>query len=110
MSFNNKVYWDDKCYVCSLEIELLQNKNPNCNIEFIKISSLKDKTNYINEMIGEFNGIKTIGPETIRRMYDELGYHKLVKFSKAPIIKQIFNLNYKVFAYIIRPMLPKRKI
>ena len=59
MSFNNKVYWDDECYVCSLEIELLQNKNPNCNIEFIKISSLKDKTNYTNEMIGEFNGIKT---------------------------------------------------
>ena len=43
MPFNNKVYWDDKCYVCSLEIELLQNKNPNCNIEFIKCCDIEKK-------------------------------------------------------------------
>jgi len=105
---NHKVYWDDYCYVCFFEIEALKRNNPECNIEFINISSLDNKAAYMDQMVGEFDGKKTVGPDTIRRMYYELGHHQLVTITKLPLIKQIFNLSYKIFAYFVRPFLPKR--
>tara|TARA_B100001175_G_scaffold273025_1_gene246499 strand:+ start:33 stop:368 length:336 start_codon:yes stop_codon:yes gene_type:complete len=110
MTKKNKVYWDDQCYICSLSIEFLKNKYSNSNIEFIKISSLDNMSNYMNEVKGIFSEKKTLGPDTIRNIYSELGYYKFVIISRLPIIKQIFNISYKVFAYLLRPILPKRKI
>jgi len=107
---SKKVYYDDACYVCSFEVNVLKNKNPNCGIDFVKISDLPDQAPYMKEMIGDFEGIHTSGPETIRSIYAELGYHKLVKFSRSPVIKQVFDLGYRLFAYGIRPILPKRKL
>lgn len=106
----NRVYWDDACYVCSFEVNLLRKHNPNCDIDFVKISELPDQAPYMQEMIGEFKGQRTSGPDTIRFIYDELGFHKLVNFSRLPVIKQLFDLGYRIFAYGIRPILPKRKI
>lgn len=106
----NKVFYDDACYVCSFEVNVLRKKNPNCEIEFVRISDLPEKAPYMKEMIGDFQGLKTTGPETIRSIYAELGYHKLVKFSRLPVVKQAFDLGYRLFAYVIRPLLPKRKI
>lgn len=105
---NNKVYWDDSCYVCSFEIKVLKKKHPNCNLDFVKISELPDSAPYMKEMIGAFNGKRTSGPDTIRSIYEELGYPRLVRFSRLPMIKQIFNIGYRIFAYGIRPLLPKR--
>jgi predicted DCC family thiol-disulfide oxidoreductase YuxK len=105
----NKVYWDDACYVCSFEVNILKKRHPDCQLEFVKISELPDKTPYMKEMIGEFEGQRTSGPDTIRFIYEELGYSRLVQFSRLPLIKQVFNLGYRIFAYGIRPFLPKRK-
>ena len=105
-----KFYYDDTCYVCSFEVDILKKKHPNCSLDFVKISDLPDQAPYMQEMIGEFEGKKTSGSDTIRFIYQELGYHRLVKFSKLPVIKQVFDLGYLVFAYGIRPILPKRKI
>ncbi|MCF7808145.1 MAG: DCC1-like thiol-disulfide oxidoreductase family protein [Candidatus Marinimicrobia bacterium] len=106
----NRVYWDDACYICSFEVNVLKKQNPDCGIDFVKISDLPEQAPFMQEMIGEFNGKRTSGPDTIRFIYEELGHHKLVKFSRVPVIKQLFDLGYRLFAYGIRPFLPKRKI
>ena len=106
----NKVYYDSDCYVCSAEISLIKNKGEKCGIQFVDIADkeFKNPEPYMVEMIGEFEGEETIGAETFRRMYETMGFKKLVRISRLPIIKQIVDLSYHIFAYYIRPSLPKK--
>ena len=60
-------------------------------------------------MIGEFDGQTTVGVETFRVMYEKMGFTRLVLFSRLPVVRNIVNVGYKVFAYGIRPYLPKKK-
>ena len=36
---SDKVYYDESCYVCSLEINALRKRGEACGIEFVDISS-----------------------------------------------------------------------
>ena len=107
---SDKVYYDESCYVCSLEINTIRKKGEACGIEFIDISSsdFNHAGDYETEMIGEFGGSKTVGAETFRRMYERMGFKKSVAVSRLPIIRQFFNMSYYIFAYWVRPYLPKR--
>jgi predicted DCC family thiol-disulfide oxidoreductase YuxK len=107
----SKVYYDGNCYVCSFEIKAIRKKGNSCGIEFINISDSDfgfAYRDYSIEMIGEFNGIETVGVETFREMYDKIGFKKLVYFSRLPVVNKIFDLSYKLFAYYVRPLLPKK--
>ena len=108
----DKVYYDESCYVCSFEINAIRKKGEACGIEFIDISSpdfaFADR-DYESEMLGEFDGEETIGIETFRSMYEKMGFKKSVAFSRFPIVREVFNVGYCVFARWIRPYLPKRK-
>ena len=111
MKSKNKVYYDENCYVCSLEINAIRKRGEACGIEFVDISHAdfdKSSRDYDTEMIGEFDGQETVGAETFRVMYENMGFKKSVSFSRLPLIRQIFDCGYKVFAYGIRPYLPKR--
>ena len=109
---SNKVYYDESCYVCSLEINAIRKKGEACGIRFVDISSpdfgFVDR-DFESEMRGEFDGEETVGIETFRKMYEKMGYQKSVAFSRLPIIRNAFNAGYYVFAHWIRPYLPKRK-
>tara|TARA_R100000353_G_scaffold130066_1_gene92381 strand:- start:137 stop:493 length:357 start_codon:yes stop_codon:yes gene_type:complete len=112
----NKVYYDESCYVCSLEINTIRKRGEACGIEFVDISTeeFKNSKNKVwndfqTEMIGEFDDDITIGIETFRRMYDAMGYKRAVRFSRLPVIREMFNLGYHVFAHWVRPRLPKRR-
>ena len=107
----DKVYYDESCYVCSLEISMIRERGEACGIEFVDISDndFGDNSEYEVEMIGEFDGSRTVGAETFRKMYEKLGFKKTVAFSRLPIVKQIFDGGYWMFAHLIRPYLPKRK-
>lgn len=107
----DKVYYDESCYVCSLEINTIRKKGEACGIEFVDISDVNfdNAGDYETEMIGEFDGEATVGIETFRRMYQKLGYRRIVAFTRLPIIRQIVNAGYWVFAHLIRPHLPKKK-
>ena len=105
----HKVYFDDSCYVCSIEISALRKRGEACGIEFVDIANGQFPDEYMNEMVGEFDGEKPVGIETFRQMYSTLGFKKLVYFSRLPLIRTVVNAGYKVFAYGIRPYLPKRK-
>jgi hypothetical protein len=109
---NDKVYYDESCYVCSLEINAVRNRGEACGIEFVDISSpdFNKDGNYDDEMIGEFDGAETVGVETFRKMYERMGFVRTVQFSRLPVVRNIVNAGYKVFAYGIRPYLPKRKV
>ena len=106
----DKVYYDENCYACSFEINMIRERGEACGIEFVDISAADfgDASEYETEMIGEFDGERTVGSETFRKMYEKLGFKKTVAFSRFPLIKQVFNFGYWVFAHLIRPYLPKR--
>ena len=112
MSKKDKVYYDESCYVCSLEINAIRKRGEACGIEFIDIGSsdfgFADR-DYDTEMVGEFDGEETVGAETFRKMYEYMGYKRSVAFSRLPVVKQIFNFGYKIFAYGIRPYPPKKR-
>ena len=107
----DKVYYDESCYVCSLEIKTIRKKGEACGIEFVDISSpdfaFADR-DFESEMRGEFGGQETVGAETFRLMYEKMGFSKSVAFSRLPVVKQVFNAGYHVFAHWIRPRLPRR--
>ena len=107
----DKVYYDESCYVCSLEINAVRKKGESCGIEFIDISSpdfaFADR-DFESEMRGEFDGQETVGIETFRLMYEKMGFKKSVWFSRLPVVKLMFDAGYYVFAYWIRPYLPKK--
>ena len=108
----DKVYYDESCYVCSLEINTVRKKGESCGIEFIDISSsdfVSSGQDFETEMIGEFDGKETTGIETFRLMYEKMGFKRSVAFSRLPVVKQIFDVGYKIFAYGIRPCLPKKR-
>jgi len=107
----DKVYYDNSCYVCSLEINAVRERGEACGIEFIDIGSsdfgFADR-DFETEMIGEFDGHETVGAETFRKMYEKIGFKRSAAATRLPVIKQIFDAGYYVFAYWIRPYLPKR--
>ena len=106
----DKVYYDESCYVCSLEINALRKRGEACGIEFVDISSpgFDEEEDYESEMIGEFGGKTTVGVETFRAMYEKMGFTRLASFSRLPVVRNIINVSYRVFAYGIRPYLPKK--
>lgn len=106
----DKVYYDESCYVCSFEINALRKRGEACGIEFVDISSpdFDEEDDYDTEMIGEFDGKTTVGVETFRLMYEKMGFTRLVSFSRLPIVRSVVDFGYRVFAYGIRPNLPKK--
>lgn len=109
---SKKVYYDESCPVCSFEIKTIRKRGESCGIQFIDISDPSFDSgglDFESEMIGEFGGVKTQGAETFRRMYEEMGFKKIVCFSRLPVIRSILDLGYHVFARWIRPNLPKKK-
>ena len=112
MSNKSKIYYDNDCYVCSFEINAIRKRGEKCGINFIDISdpNFKKGGNYYDtEMVGEFEGKQTIGAETFRQMYYKLGFKRSVAFSRLPIIRQLFNGGYWIFAHLIRPNLPRKR-
>ena len=108
----DKVYYDESCYICSLEINTVRKRGEACGIEFVDISADEFDGNvedFEKEMIGWFDQKATKGPETFRLMYEKMGFKKSVCVSRLPILRTFFNTGYYIFAYGIRPYLPRRK-
>ena len=109
---SNKVYYDESCYVCSLEINTIRERAEACGIEFVDISAEDFDGNvadFEKEMIGWFDQKATKGPETFRLMYEKMGFNRAVCISRLPVVRSLFDAGYYIFAYGIRPYLPRRK-
>lgn len=107
---SDKVYYDESCYICSLEINTIRKRGEACGIEFVDLTKGSYPEEYMQEMAGEFEGSQTRGAETFRKMYEKMGFRKSVWFSRLPVIRQLFNGGYYIFAYGIRPYLPKKRV
>jgi predicted DCC family thiol-disulfide oxidoreductase YuxK len=106
----NKVYFDDKCIVCYSGITYLKVKHPKNDIEFLEISKLENPSLYSKGIIGEFKTKKFKGLDTIIILLRELGYKYFSILMSTPILRQVLSLLYNIFAYLIRPLLPKREV
>ena len=108
---NDKVYYDESCYVCSLEINAVRKRGEACGIKFVDISdpNFNEEGDFETEMVGEFDGEPTIGADTFRFMYEKMGFKKTVALTRLPILKQFFDCGYWIFAHCIRPHLPRKK-
>ena len=105
----NKVYYDDKCVVCHSGINFLKNKHPKSDIKFFEISKLDNPLPFSKEIIGEFETNRFKGFNTIIILSRKLGYEKLSMIISTPILEQLLSILYKIFALVIRPLLPKRE-
>ena len=106
---SDKVYYDESCYVCSLEINAIRKRGEACGIEFVDLTQGSYPKEYMKEMAGEFNGKETTGIDTFRLMYEKMGFTRAVAISRLPVIRLVIDASYKIFAYGIRPYLPKKK-
>jgi len=113
----DKVYYDESCYVCSLEINTIRKRGEACGIEFVDISSEEFKqsknkvwNDFETEMIGEFDEDITVGAETFRKLYKKMGFKRAVAFSRLPVVRNFVDAGYFIFSRWIRPNLPKRRI
>lgn len=106
---SDKIYYDESCHVCSWEINKIRSLGEANGIEFVDLTKGSYPEKYNREMAGEFDGVQTYGIETFRLMYERMGFKKSVAFSRLPVMRQIFNIGYKIFAYGIRPHLPKKR-
>ena len=120
----NRVFWDAACHACYAEISMIQKLGEKQDLEFVDISApdfdaRKDQyidgatTPYAVEMIGEFDGVQTVGVETFRRMYAQIFPRvgtPIVSVSRLPGIAHAAEAGYWMFAHLIRPNLPKRRV
>ena len=109
------IFYDGLCYICNKEVEK-QKKRDKKN-EMLTVDITKDDFNaktYGLEMSALVAGMHAItkrgevivGVEVFRRMYQIAGLGFLLSFTKLPVLKQIANFFYYLFAKV-RPSLSK---
>jgi predicted DCC family thiol-disulfide oxidoreductase YuxK len=110
-----EVFFDSKCPLCRREIEWLRRLDRQQRILFTDIvdpafdpSSIgRTREELMAQIHGRLpNGEWSVGVETLRRLYWAVGFHKLVAFSRWPIVRQGLSVGYWAFAKI-RPRLQR---
>ena len=109
------IFYDSLCPVCNFEVKLLRRKDKLQQIDYIDIASqdfdpmLYGKT--IDDFIGSIHGYTrsgrmVTGLDVFVEIYDILGWGWVYKWTRWPVLKQISDLGYWVFAKI-RPKFSK---
>ena len=105
-----EVYYDGACPICRREIGWLMKKNPAGRVSFRDISlpdfdaeGVTGKT--FSELMARLHGRRPTGEwvtgvESLRLMYEALGYQRLVQFSRWPIVRNVLDSLYAVFAVL----------
>jgi len=101
------LFFDGDCPLCSREVRYLERKDSRGVIRFVDISTpdfdpaiySKTKSDFMRAIHAELpDGTLIEGMEVFRRIYQAIGYGFLLKPTKLPILKQIFDFAYYVFA------------
>ena len=110
------LYYDEACPVCKIEVDMLKSITKPELVSYVDISSEdfkapKGKTK--EELMAEIhaqtaNGEWVTGMEVFRKLYTHTPYSTVFNLTGLPVLKQIFDLGYVVFAKV-RPYLPGRK-
>ena len=102
-----EVFYDGDCPLCMKEIAFLQKRDRNGRIQFTDIADPSfQPSNYgknHDELMAEIHGrlpdgTWVTGVEVFRQLYDAVGFGPVVMATRLPLISQILNFGYKVFA------------
>lgn len=103
------VLYDSLCPVCSREVRLLKHFDRKDNLNAIDIAAAEfDPSLYglsLEECVGSLRGIDASGRpldgmNTIRAMYAAVGLAWLMRWTSLPLIRQICDLGYRLFARV----------
>lgn len=105
--YDIEVFFDGGCPLCLREINMLRRWDKRGRIRFSDIDapelppSAAGKT--YDELMARIqgklpDGTWVEGVEVFRRLYSAVGFGRIVWCTRLPIIKQILNLGYKIFA------------
>lgn len=102
-----EVFFDGGCPLCHREIGFLKRRDLNGKIRFTDI----DAPDFAPESCGKTyeelmariygrlpDGTWIIGVEVFRRLYSAVGFGSLVALTRLPVISQILELCYRIFA------------
>lgn len=98
------VLYDGNCPICIKNKLFVEKKDDKNLLKFIDIHSNssyleKIKSDKIKSQIHVIDNDKIItGMNAIRYIYKSIGYHKFIKITTIPILKNIFNLSYKIIS------------
>ena len=106
-SFEIEVFYDGECPLCIREINMLKRLDKELRIKFSDIANAEFNMSEIdaswsdlmNSIHGRLpNGRLIKGVEVFRRLYSAVGFGALVKISRLPLISNLLDLAYKIFA------------
>jgi predicted DCC family thiol-disulfide oxidoreductase YuxK len=105
--FEVEVFFDGGCPLCLREISFLKRRNRHGRIRFTDI----DAPDFCPELYGKTydelmakiygrlpDGTWITGVEVFRRLYSAVGFGPVVSLTRLPVISQIMDLGYHVFA------------
>ena len=105
--FDIEVFFDGECPLCLREINLLRRWDRNHKIRFTDIANSEFQPESIgktyevlmDQIHGRLpNGTLIHGVEVFRRLYSAVGFGPLVGLSRLPVISQVMDLGYVLFA------------
>ena len=104
------VFYDSLCPVCNTEVKFIRRRDQmrGNSIDFIDITDPNfTAENYgftLQEAVASMHGLDAqgkiiTGVEVFRQMYAAVGLGWVLSFTRLPIIRNLANLGYKIFAY-----------
>lgn len=102
-----EVFYDGACPLCSREIRMLQRLDRARRIRFTDLAAPGfdaaalglDGAPLMEEIHGRLpDGSIVRGVEVFRRLYGAVGFRRLVRLSRAPLVRGLLDLGYALFA------------
>ena len=100
-----EVFFDGQCPLCRREIEMIRRKDRKHQLILTDIAEpdFKSDEHALETLMSEIHGRQADGTyvkgvEVFREIYDRLGYGRLVSATRFPIVRNVLNFFYQVFA------------
>lgn len=102
-----EVFFDGGCPLCLREINFLKHRDRHGRIRFTDIDAKDFHPEPLGKTYDELmakiygrlpDGTWITGVEVFRRLYSAIGFGPLVMLTRLPVISQIMDLGYQVFA------------
>ena len=106
-TFEIEMFYDGACPLCMRETRLLQRRDVEGRIRFTDIAAVdfdpeayaRTPRDFIDRIQGRLPGGEWLeGVEVFRRLYEVVGFKRLVWVSRLPVISQLLGVAYDLFA------------
>ncbi len=102
-----EVFYDGECPLCRREIEMVRRMDRRARVRFVDIADRRFDPSEVGRTKDELmakiharlaDGSVIDGVETFRRMYEAVGFRRLVALTRLPGITQLLDAAYRWFA------------